>query len=144
MFRRILVGFDGGAPAQRALAEAVALARRDDAAVTVLTALPLGCVPLPAAAVAGGVANVLERDAEQVQDDGLRALTGAPRAVTALRWGTPRQVLLDVLAEDVHDLLVVGRSARRMRRHSAQRLAHRARIPVLAVADDGSAAYHLP
>jgi nucleotide-binding universal stress UspA family protein len=116
MFRHILVAIDGSTHAEHALAEAIDLAERNDAELTVMT-----CVPDPPAVLLSGTGyaavdfDSLRGDAE---DNCMLLLDAATRTVpegitvtTKLAHGRPAEQIL-ARAEQGHDLIVMGSRGR--------------------------------
>jgi len=114
MFRSILVGFDGSPHAQRALAEAVALAQADHAALTVMTVVPdrmalagVGSLGYGAASIA--VAGTeLEHDFAARLDAAVDALPADLPVTKLLVHGKPGPALVHQARVGGHDLVVVG------------------------------------
>lgn len=115
MFHNLLVCVDGSCHAERALSEAIDIATAGRGRITLLTAVPRppywAAPPATAAAVEPLTAD-LARQAR-------RALTGAidriPESipVTSILSEKPiRDAIMDRLAEDHHDLLVMGSRGR--------------------------------
>ena len=114
MFRSILVGFDGSPHAQRALAEAVALAQADHAALTVMTVVPdrmalhgVGSLGYGAASIALAGAE-LEHDFAARLDAAVDALPTDLPVTKLLVHGKPGQALVHQARAADHDLVVVG------------------------------------
>jgi nucleotide-binding universal stress UspA family protein len=116
MFRHILVAIDGSTHAERALAEAIDLAERNDAKLTVMT-----CLPDPSALLLSGTGyaavdfDTLRGHAE---DNCMLLLDAATRTVpeeitvtTKLAHGRPAEQIL-AQAEQGHDLIVMGSRGR--------------------------------
>ncbi len=108
-YRKIMVGFDGSAGARRALAQALRLANRDGAAVSILTVIE----HLPR--YAATVSEVDEtREAEQrhvalVQAEVRHAADREGLAVdTIVRSGHAAKVLVEYARDGGFDLLVLG------------------------------------
>jgi nucleotide-binding universal stress UspA family protein len=139
-FRRILVAHDFSRHADRALATALALARRHGAALTVLhvaspIALRGGFPPTasfspPTAAMLAAIGERLEERVRRVR----RARDVRPTVRVAV--GDPRDVLLEVAAG--YDLVVAGTHGLTGVSHLvigsvAERLVRHAPVPVLTV-----------
>lgn len=144
MFCRVLIGLDESPAAWRALQAAVALAQRDGARLTILTAVPL------VRAWPGGpcetVSAARELDAELEQRACAlmrRALTLVPDGLpvtTILRRERPARALLDRIAAGDHDVLVLGDDGRRPLlpwRSLTRALQRRAGVPVLVLGAGG-------
>jgi nucleotide-binding universal stress UspA family protein len=116
MFHRLLIAFDGSSHSERALTEAVELARAINAELTVLTVAPeiydmtLGYAAPPADFV--GVR-------EQI-DEGLRAMLDAAVDTVPpdlpvkkiLRRGDAARAIVDEARDGKHDLIVMGSRGR--------------------------------
>jgi nucleotide-binding universal stress UspA family protein len=136
VYRSILVAVDGSPDAEAALAHAAALARDQNARLTLLTAIP----PLPATALlASGAApprsEVIRHYAETLR----RATDSLPDDVsvtTLLVEGTPARALIQRAESGDYDLIVMG-SHGHGRLHSSllgcvsQKVLHASPIPVL-------------
>jgi nucleotide-binding universal stress UspA family protein len=114
MFRSILVGFDGSPQAQRALAEAVGLARADHSALTVMTVVP-DCIALQGVGSLGyGAASLalacaeLEHDYAAHLDAAVDALPADLPVTKLLVHGRPGPALVHQARVGNHDLVVVG------------------------------------
>ena len=116
MFRRLLVAFDDSPHARRALAEAVDLARRTHAQLTVITV-----VPEPSAWVAAGYDMPLPRDdlGRRVEDEFRAHLERAVEAVphdqpvtVLLKHGPVAEAIIDQARAGGHDLIVMGTRGR--------------------------------
>ncbi len=117
MFHNILVAVDGSAHADRALEEAIDLARADNAKLTVMA-----CVPDPSAwvvtgAYAGGVNfDELTEDAEReyggMLEDAITAIPDDLPVTKLLVHGRAANRILEQVHEGVHDLVVMGSRGR--------------------------------
>ena len=123
-FRRILVAYDGSAHSGVALNDAVAVARRDRATLTVM------CVvrPLRIAVLLGGVATASVA-ADQERKDAASAMRGVGKRIpaeipytTVIRFGDPVVQILWMLAEQPYDVVFMG-TGRRWRSISRRILA---------------------
>jgi nucleotide-binding universal stress UspA family protein len=144
MFCRVLIGLDESPAAWRALQAAIALAQRDGARLTILTAVPpvRGWPGGPVETVSAARqldAELEERACALVQ----RALAVVPDCLpvtTLLRRERPLRALLDRIAEADHDVLVLGDDGRRPLlpwRSLTRALQRRAGVPVLVLGDGG-------
>jgi nucleotide-binding universal stress UspA family protein len=136
VYRSILVAVDGSPDAEAALKHAAALARDQNARLTLLTAIP----PLPATALlASGAApprsEVIRHYAETLR----RATDSLPEDVsvtTLLVEGTPARALVQRAESGDYDLIVMG-SHGHGRLHTSllgcvsQKVLHASPIPVL-------------
>ncbi len=115
MFRNILVSVDGSAHSDRALDEAIDIARADQARITILTAITQPPVWAASAMAAGACAVTgaeLEKEAVEVMR---RAVSRVPNdiPVTTIISRKPiRAALMSRLSDSSHDLLVMGSRGR--------------------------------
>jgi nucleotide-binding universal stress UspA family protein len=151
MFCRVLIGLDESPAAWRALQAAIALAQRDGARLTILTAVPLvhGWPGGPVETVSA--ARQLDAELEQRACALVRrALTLVPDGVpvtTIVRRERPLRALLDRIARGGHDVLVLGDDGRRPLlpwRSLTRALERRADVPVLVLGDGGRLVERLP
>ena len=124
MFRNILVAVDGSADAQQALAQAIDLARSENARVTLFSAV----ASPPSVAYVGASGDVtanLIREAEAEADAILRtAVERVPDdvSVTSVLSREPvRPALVSKIAAGEHDLVVMGSRGRGALRTEALR-----------------------
>jgi nucleotide-binding universal stress UspA family protein len=118
MFRNVLVGYDGSPHAQRALDEAIEIARADRSALTVMTVVP----PVtPFAGVGtlayGGAAMVrvegeLEHDFEQCLVDAVERVPDDVPVTRILAHGRPGPEIVRQARAGHNDLVVVGSRGR--------------------------------
>lgn len=116
MFRDLLVAIDGSPHASRALVEAVELAERHHAKLTVMTCVPDVSSWLMGASLDGVDFQGLTREAEREYKRLLRsAVDGLPRdlsVTTVLVHGRPAKRILEQLHKGSHDLVVMGSRGR--------------------------------
>ncbi|HET6868237.1 MAG TPA: universal stress protein [Solirubrobacteraceae bacterium] len=118
MFRDILVAIDGSPHAARALAEAVDLAQRDNARLTIMTCVPdLSAWLLTGAAYGGGIDYVAlneeaERDYRELLDKAVFQVPEGVRVTKRLVHGRPGDRILEEIREGHHDLVVMGSRGR--------------------------------
>ena len=144
MFHNILVAVDGSAHADRALSEAIDMARASRARLTVMTAVPeprtaalSGLASAAAAALAPALLVEAQRlvraAAERVPDD---------VSVTTIVTEEPiRAALLKRIREGNHDLVVMGSRGRGTVRSAvlgsvSHHILHHSPVPVLIVHAD--------
>jgi len=113
MFRHILVAADGSATAQRALQEAIDIARTQEARLTILTVAPPVPTLMP---VAGGDPRAVSETNEHWAGEVLRvALATVPDGVdvhTVIRTGHATHEIVEELTQGDYDLVVVGSRGR--------------------------------
>ena len=136
VYRSILVAVDGSPDAEAALAHAAALARDQNARLTLLTAIP----PLPATALlASGAAPPRSEVIRHYADTLRHATDSLPSDVsvtTLLVEGTPARALIQRAESGDYDLIVMG-SHGHGRLHASllgcvsQKVLHASPIPVL-------------
>ncbi|HVV91254.1 MAG TPA: universal stress protein [Solirubrobacterales bacterium] len=133
LYHHILVALDGSADSRTALRHAVALARDQNAKLTLLSVVPHQPTP-----VGPGVAPPPETD-ESHGEIIREALAEIPKDVgvtTRLEHGEIATTILKVVAEDQYDLLVMGshghgRVHRALLGSVSERVLHKAAVPVL-------------
>jgi nucleotide-binding universal stress UspA family protein len=111
MFRNILVSVDGTAAAERALMEAIDLARENRARLTILTAVPKppGWLCTPSTACASGqLAIDFERQATQVLRDAVERVPQSVPVTKILTHDPIRDALVRETQTGRYDLLVMG------------------------------------
>jgi nucleotide-binding universal stress UspA family protein len=136
VYRNILVAVDGSPDAEAALAHAAALARDQNARLTLLTAIP----PLPATALlASGAApprSEVVRHYAALLRKAADSLPGDISVTTLLIEGSPARALVQRACSEEYDLIVMG-SHGHGRLHTtllgcvSQKVLHCSPIPVL-------------
>jgi|SRR5579884_303555 len=118
MFRNILVAIDGSAHAERALSEAADLAQRNNATLTVMTAVPdpttwlvsgpgyIGEIDFEA------LAKEADREYTKLLDDAVDALPNDVSVTKVVSHGRPAECILRQLETGRHDLAVLGSRGR--------------------------------
>jgi nucleotide-binding universal stress UspA family protein len=111
--RKLLVGFDGSEPANRALAMAEDLAREHEARIVLVSALQ----PYVAGAGMVAVPEIPTRSQLEAAQKEIDALAETMRArgnriETQVEIGAPAATLLELADEMQVDVIVVGRSGR--------------------------------
>jgi nucleotide-binding universal stress UspA family protein len=146
MFRNILVSVDGSDHAQRALDEAIDIARAGHGRLTLLTAVN----PPPAwaaSSIATGAAALsaldLEREAVQVMRQAVSRVPDDVPVTTLISRRPIRTALMKALACGEYDLLVMGSRGRRALAASllgsvSHYALNHSPIPVLIVHADGT------
>lgn len=116
MFRDLLVAIDGSAHATRALVEAVELAERHHAKLTVMTCVPDVSSWLMGASLGGVDFQALARDSEREYKRLLDSVVdGLPQGLTVTKvlvHGRPAKRILEQLRKGSHDLVVMGSRGR--------------------------------
>jgi nucleotide-binding universal stress UspA family protein len=146
MFRNILVSVDGSPHAQRALGEAVDIARAGHGRLTILTAV--GQPPAWAASsIATGAAALsaldLEREAVQIMREAVKHVPDDVPVTTMISRRPIRSALMKAAACGDYDLLVLGSRGRRALTASllgsvSHYALNHSPIPVLIVHADGT------
>jgi nucleotide-binding universal stress UspA family protein len=141
MFKSILVAWDGSEHAKRALAEAVDLARTQDARLTLLTvAAPIHVWP-------GYVPPITEADldiaAQKTLAEGEALVPEGISVSGRIAAGHPGTELLKRAAAADHDLIVMGSRGRGAVRSAvlgstSHFVLNQATVPVLIIHDGGS------
>jgi nucleotide-binding universal stress UspA family protein len=118
VFRDILVAIDGSAHAARALDEAIDLAERDNARLTIMTAVPDPSAWLLTGAAYGGEIDyvALSEESERKYRELLdKAAFQVPQGVSVTKrlvHGRPGDRILEQITEGHHDLVVMGSRGR--------------------------------
>lgn len=117
MFRNILVAIDGSTHAQRAFVEAVDLAERSNAALTVMTSVPDTSSWLIGMSYGEGIdfkalAHETEREYRKLLDTAVDALPQNLPVTKILAHGRPGRRILEQLQKGKHDLVVMGSRGR--------------------------------
>lgn len=118
MFRDILVAIDGSPHAARALVEAVDLAERDNARLTIMTTVPDPSAWLLTGAAYGGSIDYValneetEREYQKLLDEAVSQVPQGVSATTRLVHGRPGDRILEQMEEGGHDLVVMGSRGR--------------------------------
>lgn len=143
MFRNILVGVDGSPPAERALSEAIDIARSSRARLTLIAAIakPPGWIYTPMTACAS---RQLEIDFEREARETLCAAVDRVPLDTPVTKILSREPIRDALRRETdsgrYDLLVIGASSRHAparRRGGVKRyVPGHCKLPVLIVGDE--------
>jgi nucleotide-binding universal stress UspA family protein len=116
MFKDILVATDGSQHAERALAEAIDLARQADGSLTIVTV-----VPNPATWAIGGFAlaadySSIEQDLgrayRQMLEDERAKVPDGVKVQAKLLEGRPAIAIVDEVKSGGHDLVVMGSRGR--------------------------------
>jgi nucleotide-binding universal stress UspA family protein len=116
MFRNILVSVDCSDHAQRALEEAIDIARAGNARITILTAInqpPAWCASSIAVSAAAVTAAELEREAIQVMQRAVARVPNDIPVTTVVSRRPIRTALMRAVKSGDYDLLVMGSRGRR-------------------------------
>jgi len=116
MFRKILVSVDGSLHAQRALDEAIDIARAANGRITLLTAVnqpPAWAVSSIAAGAAALSALDLEREAVDVMRGAVCRVPNDLPVTTVISRRPIRTALMKAVSSGDYDLLVMGSRGRR-------------------------------
>jgi nucleotide-binding universal stress UspA family protein len=117
VYRNILVAVDGSAHAERALADAIELARSGGASLTVVTVVPelsawITGGPMGPPPNLGPIGEELERDYRlRLEEAAGRVPDDVPHSARLLE-GRPAEAILRQVREGGHDLVVVGSRGR--------------------------------
>jgi nucleotide-binding universal stress UspA family protein len=118
MFRRLLVAFDSSAHSQRALDEAIELARANRGSVTVMTVAPdpsrLWSVGLGYGDPLNldGLGDQVDRQYQSMLDGALHAVPADIPVTAILKRGAAATALIDETHTRDHDLIVMGSRGR--------------------------------
>jgi nucleotide-binding universal stress UspA family protein len=116
MFRNILVSVDCSEHAQRALDEAIDMARVGNARITILTAVnqpPAWCASSITVSAAAISAAELEREAVQIMQRAVARVPDDIPVTTVISRRPIRAALMRAVKSGDHDLLVMGSRGRR-------------------------------
>jgi nucleotide-binding universal stress UspA family protein len=143
MYKNILVAVDGSPHADRALADAIDLARATDGVLTVVTVAPdpaaLAVSPGFAYAVDyGQLLQDLQREYGEMLEKEQAKIPAEVKSQTRLLSGRPAPAILDELRSGDFDLVVMGSRGRSglrslMLGSVSQAVLHQSPVPVLVV-----------
>jgi nucleotide-binding universal stress UspA family protein len=145
MFHSILVAVDGSPHSERALAEAIDLARSEGARLTLISVTVPPSVVVPGYVPSVPVGAELQIDAERLVEEAAARVPEEVPVATVVRDGSPAEAILERIAQGEHDLVVMGSRGRGDVRSLlfgsvSHAVLRHSRIPVLIV----HAQAHLP
>ncbi len=115
MFRNIIVSIDGSDHSDRALDEAIDIARADQARLTILTAIhqpPVWAASAMAAGAAAVSAADLEKEAVDIMRRAVKRVPADVPVTTIISRKPIRNALMSRLKDSNYDLLVMGSRGR--------------------------------
>lgn len=144
MFRNILVAVDGSPHADRALTEAIDIARGSRARLTIITAVAeprTGMTMALAAGAAAGLGPALMREADRIVRAAADRVPDDISVTTILTERPIRSAILERVEAGHHDLVVMGSRGRGTVRSAvlgsvSHHVLHHSPIPVLIVHAD--------
>ena len=144
MFRNILVSVDGSPHSDRALGEAIDIARADQSRITILTAIhqpPMWAASAMAAGACAVTAAELEKESVEVMRRAVGRVPSDIPVTTIVSRKPIRTALMSRVAEGDYDLLVMGSRGRGHLRSSllgsvSHYVLSHSPIPVLIVHED--------
>ena len=147
MFHNILVALDGSPDADRALSEAIDLARGSRARLTILTAVAeprTGAMMALAAGATAGLGPALLREADSVLRAAADRVPDDISVTTILTEQPIRSAILRRIEEGHHDLVVMGSRGRGAVKSAvlgsvSHHVLHHSPVPVLIVHADAPA-----
>jgi nucleotide-binding universal stress UspA family protein len=150
MFRNILVSVDGSDHAQRALDEAIDIARAGNGRLTLLTAVcqpPVWAASSVATSAAAVSALDLEREAVQIMQRSVARVPAEVPVTTLISRRPIRAALMKAVKSGNYDVLVMGSRGRRALAASllgsvSHYALNHSPIPVLIIHDDQAHAAH--
>jgi nucleotide-binding universal stress UspA family protein len=116
MFRNILVSIDGSPDADRALSEAVDIARGSNGRLTLFTAVqqlpPIAFASPGGGSAAGDLFDELEREARETLTSAEQRVPDDVPVTTILSHDPVRVALMEAVRDGGHDLLAMGSRGR--------------------------------
>lgn len=147
MFHRVLVAIDGSEHSQRALREAIDLARMGNAKLTVMSVYQRPATLLVGGPVVPpidmrGLEEALRAEHEQLLDAAVEAVPQDVSVVRVLAEGTPAAAILERARRDDSDLIVLGsrghgEMASMLLGSVSHQVLQRSGVPVLVVHVEG-------
>lgn len=151
MFRNVLVGVDGSAASDKALAEAIDIARESSGRIGILAVVPTlnWCVstsPVTPPVSRAQLIEDLEADARRHVEEADQAIPSDLPVTKLIAHGNEAEALLTHVRNGPWDLVVLGRHScfdrLTLRGRLGARLARRSPVPVLIVPPTSSAPRH--
>jgi nucleotide-binding universal stress UspA family protein len=144
VFRNILVAVDGSAHADRALSEAIDIARGSNARLTIITAVTeprTGVTMALAAGAAAGLGPALLHEADRIVRAAADRVPDDVSVTTILTEKPIRSAILERIRDGGHDLVVMGSRGRGTVRSAvlgsvSHHILHHSPVPVLIVHAD--------
>jgi nucleotide-binding universal stress UspA family protein len=136
LFRSILVAFDGSPDARRALVHAVALARDQNARLTLMTVVPPPGAMTSFAARGGVTPDTIRSGYEHMLREAAETVPDDLGVTTRVAEGPAAHWIVKCAQEGGHDLIVMGshgrgRLAGALLGSVSQRVLHESPVPVL-------------
>lgn len=136
LYRNILVAYDGSPDAERALDQAIALARDQHALLTLLTVVPPQSAFAALSPAAAEEAQRCRADSDRVLRTAADGVPSDLSVTTLLLGGPPARRIVERAREGGHDLIVMGSHGRGrlggvLLGSVSQQVLHHSPVPVL-------------